>query len=391
MTLWEFLGVKRAFEVVGGLLDRIRNRLGARFPGLEAKPEMLAITDPANMESDNPAVKTAAETKAEEDAAAQKAKALSYLGEIGCAGCYPGVEEALLAALDDCTEEVRFAAVKALRGTTGTACKRCKKEACCSPAVIAKLRKIANDIEPNGCYVEPSARVRRYARLAMAGCGDVPPAPADAAPTEGPPAPPPASTAGHAPQQAVRANGQLAVAELPEPAPLARPLAPPPAGATSGQVLAKIDGQAIFESEVLPKVDAHVKQVSYVLSPSQQADLRRTLLERELNAAIVAHWTTAAHASGVQSGCCDPPAAPGQPPRLRVNELVTQPEIARYYQAHAARFAGLTADEAAAEIRAQIIQTRRAAAERQSVEALRKAGRVWTVFDQQGSTHARAH
>ncbi|MDZ4782207.1 MAG: hypothetical protein SGJ19_18325 [Planctomycetia bacterium] len=389
MTLWEFLGVKRAFEVVGGLLDRIRNRLGARFPGLEAKPEVLAITDPANMESDNPAVKSAAETKAEEDAAEQKIKALRFLGEMGCAGCYPGIEEALLAGLDDCTEEVRFEAVKALRGTTGSACKRCKKEACCSPAVIAKLRKIANDIEPSGCYVEPSARVRRYARLAMAGCGDQPAAPPVTAPTEGPPAPAPLEAA-LAPKEAVRANGQLAVAVVDDSKATTFASAVAVAPAT-GQVLAKVDGQAIYESQVLPKVDEHVQLVSYVLAPPQQAELRRTLLERELNSAIVAHWTATQHATGSHSGCCDPPAAPGQPAQLRVNELVTQPEMARYHQAHAARFAHVPPAEIAATIREEIIQMRRAAAERQRVEALRRAGRVWTVFDQQGPAHARSH
>ena len=93
-----------------GLVDRIRNLLGMRFPGLEAKPPLLAITDPANMTEDSPpAVKAAAEIKAQEDQAAQKIKALRYLATIGCGGCYPDVEDAFLAALDDCTEEVKEA------------------------------------------------------------------------------------------------------------------------------------------------------------------------------------------------------------------------------------------------------------------------------------------
>ncbi len=387
MTLWEFLGVKRAFEVVGGLLDRLRNRLGARFPGLEAKPEVLSITDPANMESDNPAVKSAAETKAEEDAAQQKIKALRFLGEMGCAGCYPGIEEALLAGLDDCTEEVRFEAVKALRGTTGHPCKRCKKAACCSPAVIAKLRKIANDIEPSGCYVEPSARVRRHARLAMAGCGDVPAAPPNAAPTEGPPAPAPGAGMVAAPTESVRANGQLAVVAEPVESKVAAFVEAAPLG----QVLAKVDGQAIYESQVLPQVDQHVQLVSYVLAPSQQADLRRVLLERELNTAIVSHVAATQHvASSAGTGCCDPPLANGQSPsKSGVSELVTQPELARYYQVHAGRFANLPQAQVTAAIRGEILPARRAAAERLRVEALRRAGRVWTVFDQQGPAHAR--
>ncbi len=391
MTLWEFLGVKRAFEVLGGLFDRIRNRLGARFPGLEAKPEVLAITDPANMSSDNPAVKSAAETKAEEDAAEQKIKALNYLGEMGCAGCYPGIEEAMLAALDDCTEEVRYAAVKALRGTTGNACKKCKKTACCSPAVIAKLRKIANDIEPNGCYKEPSARVRRLARLAMAGCGDQPAAPPETAPTEGPPAPAAAeATAG----EVVRPNGQLAVGETvplrpidaakATPAPLSAPTPP------SGQLLAKVDGRSIYESEVLPQVEQDVQLVSYVLPSAQQTILRRKLVEQHLYSMVCATVIANEQAGGHSSaGCCDPPA--GGASGVHFDQQVTQLDVSRYHQAQGNRFATMPKAQADELMRNEILQARRSVAERKYVEALRRAGRVWTVFDSQSQGHVRSH
>jgi hypothetical protein len=395
MTLWEFLGVKRAFEVFGGLLDRIRNRLGARFPGLEAKPEVLSITDPANMQSDNPAVKSAAETKAEEDAAQQKIKALRYLGEMGCAGCYPGIEEALLAGLDDCTEEVRYEAVKALRGTTGSACKKCKKTACCSPTVIAKLRKIANDIEPNGCYKEPSARVRRLARLAMSGCGDVPPAPPETAPTEGPPAPEAAPAAAATTGETVRANGQLAVTTE---KPAAAPIAAAPSKVTpavletppSGQLLAKVDGRAIYESQIRPQVEENVQLVSYVLPPPQQAVLRRTLAEREVNALIVSTVIANEQASTHGGSCCDP-SITGHTSGVRFDQQVTQLDISRYHQAQAARFAGMPPAQMNETIRNEILQTRRSEAERLYVQALRKAGRVWTVFDSQGQSHVRSH
>lgn len=173
-TLPQFLGLTGLARGIGGLLNRLRNRLGGIFPGLEAKPEVLAITDPANLESPNPAVKAAAEVKAEEDAAAQKAKAISYLAGVGCAGCYPQVEQALLDALDDCTEEVRFAAVSGLRQSGGEPCRKCRRGACCSPKIREKLEKLAYERDETGCHYETSERVRRVARLALCVCSTVP-------------------------------------------------------------------------------------------------------------------------------------------------------------------------------------------------------------------------
>ena len=203
-TLPQFLGITGACEGVKGLIDRLRNHLGAIWPGLEAKPEVLALSDPANLESPNPAVQGAAAIKAEEDAAAQKAKAIAYLASVGCAGCYPGVEEALLAALDDCTELLRFETAKALRSTAHGPCKNCCRSACCGPKVREKLEKLAYELDAQGCYVEPSDRVRRMARLALANCNCVPlkpgATPQQTLPPEGPgpadaPPPPPPATA----------------------------------------------------------------------------------------------------------------------------------------------------------------------------------------------------
>lgn len=189
-TLLDFLGVVQVCEGATGFAQRIgsrlRNRLGMIFPGLEATPPLLAITDPANLAEDSPpAVKAAAEVKAEEDAAEQKIKALRYLATIGCGGCYPTVEDALLAALDDCTEEVRYEATLAIRGTAGNECQYCNSEACCSEKVQNRLYELANEQDSAGCYVEPSQRVRRTARLALAGCGPVA-TPSLDAPLEGP-------------------------------------------------------------------------------------------------------------------------------------------------------------------------------------------------------------
>lgn len=170
-TLPEFLGVKCICQGIGGLINNARNCLGMAFPGLEAKPQLLAITDPANMTGDSPpAVKAAAEIKSQEDQAAQKIKALRYLATIGCGGCYPDVEEAFLAAMEDCTEEVRYEAVKAIRETTCTKCCFCAQGACCTEKIQNKLRELAYD-KQGCCNGEPSARVRRQARLALVECG----------------------------------------------------------------------------------------------------------------------------------------------------------------------------------------------------------------------------
>ena len=118
---------------------------------------MKSITDPANADSPTPAVSTAAEVKAEEDAAPQKIKALRYLATIGCTECYPDIEKAMLAALDDCTESVRYEAVKAIRKTAGDPCQACLATRCCRPEILKRLQKMAYDMRDGCCYKESSA------------------------------------------------------------------------------------------------------------------------------------------------------------------------------------------------------------------------------------------
>jgi hypothetical protein len=174
-TLPDFLGITGLFKAGGGCLNRSRNMLGKYFPGMEAKPAALAISDPANLESPSPAAAAAADVKAQEDGAEQKVKGIRYLAKVGCGDCYPDVEKALLAALDDCTEDVRFAGAQALRDAAGDPCQSCRHTSCCSPEVRTKLREIGCGIdEKTKCYKEPSARVRRMARLALSGCGCAP-------------------------------------------------------------------------------------------------------------------------------------------------------------------------------------------------------------------------
>ena len=187
--LLQLSGVSHLTKATCGLItavsDHIRNTLGMKYPCLEAKAPIKSITDPANLMAEaSPAVQAAAKIKADEEQAPQKIKGLRYLASVGCGGCYPDVEEALIAGLDDCTEEVRYEAAKAIRDTVGDPCKFCKASACCGPAVRKKLKKVAYDIDTTGCFKEPSARVRRIARATLCQCG--PGSVFDDIPEEGP-------------------------------------------------------------------------------------------------------------------------------------------------------------------------------------------------------------
>lgn len=120
-TFWNWMGVPK--NPLAGCINR-----GGNFPECEKKPALKAIADPANLQSDNPAIKKAAEIKAQEDLAAQKIKALKYLATIGCGGCYEGVDKAIAAALDDCTEAVRYEAVKTILAASACGQSDCVKK-----------------------------------------------------------------------------------------------------------------------------------------------------------------------------------------------------------------------------------------------------------------------
>jgi hypothetical protein len=197
-TLWSFLGIPQAcYKINAQLFNRRGNH-----PGLEKKPPLKGIADPANLKSDVPAIKAAAEIKQAEDLKPQKIKAIKYLATIGC-GCYDKdkkVTKALLAAMDDCTEDVRLAAVQAIStAAAGEYCSQCKERSCCNEEIVAQLSKIAYDHDDEGCFVEPSERVREAAVEAMGICcaGQAGPiAPPTPAPVEGSEAPRPVEGSG---------------------------------------------------------------------------------------------------------------------------------------------------------------------------------------------------
>jgi hypothetical protein len=163
-TVWHALGIPQGW---GRFRDATANRWG-NHPNLERKPPLKGLADPANLASDVPAIKAAAEIKAQQDLAPQKIKAIKYLGQIGC-GCYGGVAEALTAALEDCTEVVRLAAAEALAEALVCKCDVCEAT-CCTPELAAKMYERAYGRDANGCYLEPSERVRAALEQAVAAC-----------------------------------------------------------------------------------------------------------------------------------------------------------------------------------------------------------------------------
>ncbi len=168
-TLWSFLGIPQGMKKVRGALT---NRRG-NTPRTEPKDALKALNDPANLESDVPAIKRAAEIKKAEDLKPQKIKAIKYLVSIGC-GCYDkdgSVTDALVAAAEDCTEDVRLVTMKQIHSAArGKCCSNCGQVCCCNDKVLKKLAAIAYERDEFGCYTEPSARVREAAAEALAAC-----------------------------------------------------------------------------------------------------------------------------------------------------------------------------------------------------------------------------
>jgi hypothetical protein len=167
-TLWNFLGIPQGLNKIR---DASSNRRG-NFPGMERKPPLKALADPKNLESKTPAIKKAAEIKTAEDEAPQKIKAIKYLATVGC-GCYNEdgqITEAFLAALDDCTEEVRYQTVLAIEDASTMHCETCNQNCCCNEDLTKKLAQIAYERNDKGCWLEPSERVREAAKRAMCAC-----------------------------------------------------------------------------------------------------------------------------------------------------------------------------------------------------------------------------
>jgi hypothetical protein len=168
-TLWRFIGIPQGIQKIR---DVTTNRRGNR-PGMERRPAMMRIADPANLASDNPAIKAAAEIKQAEDMKKQKIKAIKYLATIGC-GCYDKdgkITAALVAATDDCTPDVRMAAVEAISdAASGECCRSCGSTSCCNEDIGKRLSELAYERDDSGCPLEPNADIRAAAKRALCTC-----------------------------------------------------------------------------------------------------------------------------------------------------------------------------------------------------------------------------
>ena len=168
-TLWRFLGIPQGFQKVR---DVVANRRGNR-PRMERRDPIKRIADPANLESDNPAIKAAAEIKKAEDMKLQKIKAIKYLATIGC-GCYDKdgkITEALIAATDDCTPDVREEALKAIDDASSReCCPKCGSTSCCNEKITKRLSEIAYERDDSGCPIEPNAEIRKLAKRILCKC-----------------------------------------------------------------------------------------------------------------------------------------------------------------------------------------------------------------------------
>ena len=186
-TFWDKLGIPQA---TAALRDSTINRSG-RFPGLEKKPPLLKIADPANLKPEKPEmIQVAAKIKAEQDQKKQKIKAIKFLADVNC-GCYnkdDAVAKAFLAALDDCDPDVRTAAIEGLSKAAGN-CSKCRtgcETTCCTEDIYKKLQDVAFGVDEKGCFKEPVIEIRKAAAALVKKCPCPTPKPLEEIPAPSP-------------------------------------------------------------------------------------------------------------------------------------------------------------------------------------------------------------
>jgi len=124
----------------------------------------------------------AAKIKGQELDAKNRIKALKFLGDVDCIE-YPESQQVLVKHLQsDPAEKVRLAAAKALEdqlshGKDKTPSRRERRrkdtcKGCCTKLVLDALTACAYETDEQGCYLEPSERVREAAEDALKTCCD---------------------------------------------------------------------------------------------------------------------------------------------------------------------------------------------------------------------------
>lgn len=336
MSLPEFLGINKLGSGIGGVFQRIGSRivngldLQGRFPGLQPTPPLLSITDPSNLGADQPpAVQAAAEVKQEEDQAPQKVMAIRYLATLGCGGCYEKVEDALLEAMSDCTEEVRYEAVKALQCRPDCGCRYCSSPSCCS----AKIRKRLEELTQ--CEKEPSARIRRMARLALACC-NTKPLTDEEEPREGPPADqkeslPTTAASDYRPKNRFEDIHLVSFQQSTQ-------------EHLGDMLLAEVNGEPIFESQLTPLINAKLEKLGTSLSSGAVVN-RNLILQNELRRVI--EWKlleqSARQEVRLASATTSTQVSPSEvelwfDKSLPLDQFVSATEISSYYEINLPRY-----------------------------------------------------
>ena len=124
----------------------------------------------------------ASKIKAGQVDAKNRVVAIKFLGTVDCAA-YPEAQLMLIVSLkNDPSERVRLEAAKAIKEQFGCGkdhglCsgKREKRryhycQGCCGEAALNALSEVAYERDDTGCHLEPSKRVRKKAREALAVC-----------------------------------------------------------------------------------------------------------------------------------------------------------------------------------------------------------------------------
>ena len=298
---------------------------------MEPKPPLVPITDPANSsEEASPAVQAAAKVKADQDQAEQKIQALRYLATIGCTECYPDVEDALLAALDDCTESVRYEAVKALRGDSKSACSQCCQGGCCSEKIQKKLSKLVNDYEKDGSRVETSQRIRRQARLILQTCGPPNISNEPSIPSEGP-----SLTAEKSAPSLARATAELPISSSSPHSSLAFH--------DPELCVGYIDKQPIraweLDRSIRVQLSALNKENFRILSPSIRTGILENALEQAISIRLKQNSFVASHFElGVWSDTYKPELAVWFSNEITQSTTFSEQQIIDFYQANTNEF-----------------------------------------------------